>query len=130
MQTSLFFKRALLLISFLTLLGTNLSPAWSQNKGNIVILEANWCATCREIVPIAREVASQNGLSVVEIDIDSPDAPKQARALGIGIPSQEPPQVFYANHGRGTLLFNGKGFKIGGGSAARATILQNLQGLL
>jgi thiol-disulfide isomerase/thioredoxin len=127
MQIPVFFKRALVAISVLAMIMTSLSPAWSQGKGSMVIFAANWCASCREVVPIAREVASQNGLDVVEIDVDSPDAPKRAQSLGMSIPNGEPPQVFYTNRGRTVLLFNGRGYKTGSGAAVRATILQNLQ---
>lgn len=127
MQTSPFFRRTLVILSSLALMTTNLLPSWSQDKGSIVVFEANWCASCREIVPIAREIASQNGLNLVEIDVDSPDAPKQARGLGVGIPNDEPPQVFYAHKGRMSLLYNGRGYKSGAVAKARTTILQNLQ---
>lgn len=127
MHKSIFFQRAILALSSMAILASSFASAWSQDKGNVVVFQANWCASCREVVPIAREVAGQNGVNVVVIDVDAPDAPKQARSYGVGIPNDEPPQVFYTNKGRTTLLFNGRGYKRGSGNAARTTILQNLQ---
>jgi thiol-disulfide isomerase/thioredoxin len=100
---------------------------WAAARGNVVVFSANWCASCREVLPVVREVASQNSMSVTEIDVDAQTAPKQARGLGLSIPSDEPPQVFLVDHGKTTLLYSGKGFKFGYPDAVRATILQNLQ---
>ncbi len=104
-----------------------LLDGWAATRGNMVVFNANWCASCREVVPIVREVAAQNSISVTEIDVDSATAPKQAQGLGMGIPHDEPPQVFYVEKGRSTLIYNGKGYKFGYQDAAKTTILQNLQ---
>lgn len=107
--------------------GKGLLSAWAASRGSMVVFSANWCASCREVVPIVREVASQNSISVTEIDVDSATAPKQARDMGLAIPQDEPPQVFFVDKGRSTLIYNGKSYKFGYQEAAKATILQNLQ---
>lgn len=111
----------------LSFAGTGLWSALAAPRGTVVVFNANWCASCREVLPIVREVAGQNSMSIVEIDIDSQQAPKQARTLGLSMPNDEPPQVFYVDRGRSTLLYSGKQFKYGSGDAVRATVLQNLQ---
>lgn len=127
MKTSKFFQKALLAVSVMTLVGTSLISSIAADRGNLVVFTANWCASCRELTPIVQDIASQNGLNVVQIDVDSQEAPKQARNIGVSMPGGEPPQIFYANRGHVTLLFNGRGYKFGSREAARATILQNLQ---
>jgi thiol-disulfide isomerase/thioredoxin len=124
------------LISLLVLLVVTLSVAkgflvtFAAGRGNLVVFSANWCASCREIVPVVRDVAGQNSLGVTEIDVDSQTAPKQAQSMGLSIPNEEPPQVFYVNRGHATLIYNGKGYKFGSGNVVRTTLLQNLQRVL
>lgn len=100
---------------------------WAAARGNMVLFTANWCASCREIDPIIHEVASQNSLSVTEIDVDAQTAPKDARNYGLTIPNDGPPQLYYVDKGRATLIYNGKDYKFGYTDAARTMILQNLQ---
>jgi len=107
-----------------------LFKGWAANRGTIVVFDANWCASCRELTPVVRDVASQNGLGVTQIDIDFQDAPKQARSLGLNIPNDEPPQVFFVDRGKATLIFSGRQYRFGQPEQARATILQNLQRVL
>jgi len=104
-----------------------LLTALAASRGNMVVFTANWCASCREVVPIVRDVAAQNSISVTEIDVDSATAPKQAQGIGLAMPHDEPPQVFFVDKGRSTLIYNGKNYKFGYQDAAKATILQNLQ---
>jgi thiol-disulfide isomerase/thioredoxin len=110
--------------------GKGFLVTFAAGRGSLVVFDANWCASCREVLPIVRDVAGQNGLSVTEIDVDGQTAPKQAQSLGLSVPNEEPPQVYYVNRGRATLIYNGKGFKFGSGDAVRATLLQNLQRVL
>jgi thiol-disulfide isomerase/thioredoxin len=124
------------LIGLLVLLVATLSVGkgilltFAASRGNLVVFSANWCASCRSILPIVRDVAGQNNLSVTEIDVDAQTAPKQAQSFGLSVPNDEPPQVFYINRGHGTLIYNGKGYKFGSDDAVRTTLLQNLQRVL
>ncbi len=124
-------KKILITIAVLTVVslsvGKGIMAGWAATRGNMVVFTANWCASCREVVPIVRDVASQNNIAVTEIDVDSATAPKQAQGLGLGMPHDEPPQVFFVDKGRSTLIYNGKGYKFGYQDAAKTTILQNLQ---
>lgn len=126
MQKKLFVTMVGLLVLGLSV-GKGVMSGWAASRGNMVVFSANWCASCREVLPIVRDVASQNGMGVTEIDVDSQMAPRQARALGLSMPNDEPPQVFYVDRGRATLLYNGKNFKFGYPDAVRAALLQNLQ---
>jgi thiol-disulfide isomerase/thioredoxin len=122
-----YLKRILFLTALCAVVVGSLVAGMAANRGTIVVFDANWCASCREIVPISREIAQQNNLGFAEIDVDYQNAPKQAQSYGLSIPNDEPPQVFYVDRGRATLLYNGRGARYGSGEAARATILQNLQ---
>jgi len=108
-------------------LGRGAMMGWAAARGTLVLFNANWCASCREISPVVREVASQNGLTVTEIDVDAQTAPKEAHNYGLTIPNDGPPQVYYVDRGRSTLLFNGKDYKFGYPDVARTTLLRNLQ---
>lgn len=96
-------------------------------RSQIVVFDANWCASCREVVPIIQEVASQNGVAVREIDVDSPNAPEQAKSYGLSIPTRQLPQAYLVKNGNVTLLLDGHQFRSGQSDAIRATVLQNLQ---
>lgn len=127
MKTPRHLKQSLVLAALMALVAGSLLTGWAANRGNMVIFSASWCASCREVVPIAREIAAQNNLGVEVIDIDAQDAPRRARSFNLQVPADEPPQVFYTDRGRATLLFNGRNYRYGNGAMVRATILQNLQ---
>lgn len=126
MQKKILVTLAVLAVVSLSV-GKGVLSAWAAARGNMVVFTANWCASCREVVPLVRDIAGQNSLSVTEIDVDSATAPKQAQSFGLGMPHDEPPQVFFVDKGRSTLIYNGKGYKFGYQDATKATILQNLQ---
>jgi thiol-disulfide isomerase/thioredoxin len=127
-------KRILIGLSVLMVFGLSVGKGFmvtqAAPRGNVVVFNANWCASCREVTPIAKDVAAQNGLGFTEIDVDAQAAPKLAQGMGLSVPNDEPPQVFFVNRGRATLIYNGKGYKFGAGEAVRATLLQNLQRVL
>lgn len=120
----------LLAIPVMLAFWSGVSTMWAAGNGTLVFFHANWCASCREVLPIVQEIAGQNNLTVLQIDVDNQNAPQQARNFGLSIPSDEPPQVYCMNHGRATLIYNGKSYRSGGSGSARATILQNLQQVL
>lgn len=107
-----------------------MNTTWGAIRGTLVLFSANWCASCRDVLPIVREIAGQNNLDITQIDVDSQDAPRQARHYGLSIPTDEPPQVYFLNRGRATLVYNGKSFRAGGADTVRTTLLQNLQRVL
>ena len=109
------------------MVGKGFMSSMAASRGDMVVFTANWCASCREVVPLAQEIASQNGLSVTQIDVDGQNAPKQAQSKGLSIPGDGPPQIFLVKGGHSTLIYNGKNYKFGYQEQARATILQKLQ---
>jgi len=127
-------KRVLLSLSVALImglaLGRSVTMGWAATRASIILFNANWCASCREVTPIVQDIASQNSLGFTQIDVDAQTAPKEARNYGLSIPNDGPPQVYFVDRGRSTLLYNGKDYKFGYGDAARATILQNLQKVL
>lgn len=118
-----FWMPLILVVVSITMLWT----ATAADRATLVVFNANWCASCREVVPVVRDIASQNNLTVREIDVDSQTAPKEARSYGLSIPNDEPPQVYLVSRGRVTLLYNGRAYRMGYSESARAAILQNLQ---
>lgn len=74
---------------------------------DMVMFTASWCAGCREVLPVAQQVASEKGFNLVTIDVDKPDAPKQCKAYGLDIPKKSLPQVFKVDGGNQTLIYDG-----------------------
>ena len=131
-----FFSRAwslrlpLLIAALLVVISSkSAEPGWS-NRGSLVFFTANWCASCREADPIIKEIAGQNNLTVLTIDVDGADAPKQAHNAGLSIPTESPPQVFYLNHGKTSLVYNGSKAPHASAEDVRGALLSNLQKLL
>src|SRR5690606_165889 len=86
--------------------------AFAQDQ--VVVFTANWCASCREVVPVVREVVQQNGLPAVVIDVDSQYAPREASRYGLSVPTEAPPQVFLVRESRIIRLYNGEQYRFGG----------------
>jgi thiol-disulfide isomerase/thioredoxin len=124
-------KKLLIALMVLSVVGISVAKGvlsgWAVSRGTMVVFTANWCASCREVIPLVRDIASQNNIAVSEIDVDSVSAPKQAQGLGLSVPQDEPPQVFFVNKGHAVLIYNGKNYRFGYQDAAKTTILQNLQ---
>ncbi|MDX2084379.1 MAG: thioredoxin family protein [Candidatus Melainabacteria bacterium] len=80
----------------------------------VVIFTARWCASCREIVPIVTQVATEQGLTVKTIDVDQQDAPRTADIYGLTIPSVELPQIYQIQQRKKvSLLFDGRSYRLG-----------------
>ncbi len=60
----------------------------------IVVLDASWCAVCREINPVVANLASSQGVQLVRLDVDSANAPVQAGQYGITVNGGDMPQVY------------------------------------
>lgn len=96
-------------------------------KPALAAFTANWCASCRDIIPLAADIAQQNGVTITIIDVDDPQAPKRAKALGLAIPTRDLPQVFVMRGGQGQLILDGAAVRYGQSEAARARLLRGLQ---
>jgi thiol-disulfide isomerase/thioredoxin len=115
------------MLALTALIGLVLPALAASGKDQFVVFNANWCASCREVLPIVRDVASQNGIMVREIDVDDQRAPSQARQLGLDIPSNDPPQVYLIHNGGISLVLDGRNFQYGKPELIRSRLLQNLQ---
>ncbi len=115
------------LLAITALIGLVVPALAASGKDQFVVFNANWCASCREVLPIVREVAMQNGILVREIDVDDQRAPSQARQLGLDIPSNDPPQVYLIHNGGISLVLDGRNFQYGKPELIRSRLLQNLQ---
>jgi thiol-disulfide isomerase/thioredoxin len=118
-------RKTLLVLAGLMLMANVALAAPKENA--VVVFTANWCASCREIVPVAREVASQNGLSLQTVDVDNQSAPQQAENYGLGIPKSDLPQIYQVGPKGVRLLFDGRGYRYGSTNTVRASMLQNIQ---
>lgn len=131
------FKRALLVMlpTLLAVAGIVFTALWhpqAESRNNnpdptVIVLTASWCGTCREITPLVRRIAaSEPGVDVVVLDVDSSSAPREASQYGISV-AGEVPQVYLYNNGKTTLLFSGKGYRIGQSKQAEQQIRQKLE---
>jgi thiol-disulfide isomerase/thioredoxin len=120
--------------SFLSLLALGgvllLTLSFSQAQADaqkMVIFTAKWCATCREVVPMAKQVASQYGLSVLEVNVDDQNAPAQVRPFGLNVPNVDPPQVYWVGNGQVNLVLDGRNYDYGKSDLMQSTLVQNLR---
>ncbi len=122
------FGMGVLAVSLMALLWVGLyGLSEAASRTSIVVFSAKWCASCREVTPIVREIGQQNGIQVQEIDVDAQNAPAQARTYGLSIPSGNLPQVYLVQGGTSSVLFDGSNYRMGRGQIVRTTVLQNLQ---
>ncbi len=102
--------------------------AFSANKNmSLVVFTANWCANCRDVVPMAQNVATTQGVSVTVIDVDASNAPKQAEKLGLSIPTRDLPQIYLKTGGTSRLVFDGSRYIYGQTEQVRMTLLKSLK---
>ncbi len=100
-----------------------------QRPPTLVVLTANWCGTCREVLPIVQRVAPSGGANVVILDVDSDTTAKEAAQYGISVEGSDVPQVYLSNKGKTTMLFNGKNYKFGQTAQVESKLRQGLQAL-
>ncbi|MEB3206557.1 MAG: thioredoxin family protein [Vampirovibrionales bacterium] len=104
------FYRAMAVFGWLTGLGLSLlslSAAWAE-EGRVVVFSAEWCANCRDVLPIIQDSAQELGIPVFVIDVDRQDAARQAKNFGLAIPTTEPPQAYWVADEHQLLLFDGR----------------------
>ena len=122
-------KKFITPVALIAIAATVTLAARAADRG-IVVLNANWCYSCREIIPITQEVGRQNNLNVTVIDIEAQDAPRLARTYGISIPNdrgQQAPWVYFVDRGRTVQIYSGASYRAGYGDAVRASLISNLQ---
>jgi ABC-type glycerol-3-phosphate transport system substrate-binding protein len=121
-------RLAILAISSLGALGAFNALANAADGDTLVVFTTNWSASSRGVLPIVRDVASQNGVKVDQIDVDAQDAPSRSQKYGIGIPKGSMPQVFVVRNKRATKVYDGGAYRDGDEDTVRSTLLQGLQG--
>ncbi len=122
------FRAAMATVAGAVLVGTLTLTDAAARDNTVVVFTANWCANCREIVPIAREISGQNGLSIVVVDVDTPSAPKEAKSMGLEVPTRTLPQVYLFRGGQARLIFDGSSYIYGQQDAVRSSLMRGIQG--
>jgi len=91
-----YFSKSIMVLSgvFLTVSVLFVIAAFALGRYTIAFFYADWNLNCREAKPIIESVVSSyNNVRLVEINIDQPDAPGQARSLGLYLP-RSIPQIY------------------------------------
>jgi thiol-disulfide isomerase/thioredoxin len=86
----------ILLNSFLT--------ARSDKGPTILVFTANWCASCREVMPAVQGLVSQKGFLMQLVDVDQEVAVKLAKDYGLTLNRLDPPRVYYISPGKPPVL--------------------------
>lgn len=115
-----------LLFSLLVLLAALAPTLAHASEAQLVMFTASWCASCRDLMPVVERLASAQGLPLLLIDVDEANAPKQASAKGIAIPSKELPQVYLLQANRASLVFDGEGYVLGHRTTAQQSLSNKL----
>lgn len=100
--------------------------AIAANGQKLVIFTAQWSAKSRDVTPIVQSVAQQTGASLQQIDVDAQNAPNAAKALGLTIPTTEPPQVYLIHQGQAQLLLDGKSYNYSNANALKTQLLNQI----
>ena len=100
------------ILAVLAILAPSVSPlrqvAQAQANTTFVMLTANWCAPCRPVLQAVQTVAKSQGATVVQIDVDSPTAPDQAKKYGVSIlRGHDVPMVYRVRPGDTDLVVDG-----------------------
>ncbi|MDD3013526.1 MAG: thioredoxin family protein [Candidatus Gastranaerophilales bacterium] len=68
--------------------------AFALGRYTLVLFYADWNLNCREAKPMIESISgTYNNVKLVEINIDQPNAPGQARSLGLYLP-RAIPQIY------------------------------------
>ena len=116
----------LLLTLLLPLLCLGVYQAYAQTTHQVVVFSANWCASCRDVVPIVEEIAGQKGIKVNVVDVDDPSTPSVVRSLGLKVPQGDLPQVFSNHQGQWQSVFDGSDYMYGETELVRSSIMEHL----
>ncbi|MEM0950979.1 MAG: thioredoxin domain-containing protein [Cyanobacteria bacterium P01_H01_bin.74] len=99
-------------------------------KGTIVAFTASWCASCREVVPVAKRMALDYHLNFKAIDVDAANAAQVCKAVGLNIPKTSPPVIYYVHKRKKRRLFTGdKSYHFGQTQQVRNAMVQSLPAL-
>ncbi|MFM7389196.1 MAG: TlpA family protein disulfide reductase [Vampirovibrionales bacterium] len=105
------------LLSLMWLLLVTLQPlgalrAVGAENERLVFFTSSWCASCNVVLPDVKQVANSLGISLVEIDVESPTAQAAAKQFGLTLPKRGLPQAFYIQHTQSSLVLDGTQFSV------------------
>ncbi len=107
-------------------LKTSPAHAAAMPGDQLLVFTANWCANCRQVVPVVNDVARQQQVEVISIDVDASNAPSQAKRYGVGILESDLPHVYLLRNGTPKLVIDGKNYIYGEDAMVRGEILSAL----
>ncbi len=112
-------------LMFLVMFGLT---AFSASKDvSYVVFTANWCANCREIIPIAQSVSASQGVPITLIDVDASNAPKQAKQFKLTIPTRDLPQIYLKTQSGAQLIFDGSHYSYGQTDEVRTLLMNQIK---
>lgn len=119
-----FLTLALLVVA--TLVGGSSLFAETRQNPTLVVFTANWCASCRKVVPLVQDVGVKRGVTVEVLDVDDSATPTRVTSFGLAMPRSKPPMVYVVQGGQTTLVLDGKSYSYGQEDAIRSAIEQKL----
>ena len=95
-----------LLAVFFSCFFSRIEAADGNQPGQLVVFTADWSASCQIITPVVQSIATEKQLSLTVIDVDKPQAPKQASRFGLEIPRGDIPQIYWIRGGVPLAVYN------------------------
>ncbi|MCA9798897.1 MAG: thioredoxin family protein [Cyanobacteria bacterium HKST-UBA06] len=99
----------------------------------LLMLEADWCAYCRELNPAITSLVSgyqAKGLAFEALNVDQPADQAKAATYGISIKAGQLPVVYLMHNSSVTLLYDGKNYTWGQAGAVTSDIRKQLDAKL
>lgn len=119
---------AALLLSGIIILGSHSKAFAADANRQLVIFTADWCAGCRDLMPIVKNLAAQQQIPLLEINVDNANAPEKASQQGLAVPNRELPQIYLIQEKESRLLFDGTGYRLGQKEGTRRSLERKLGG--
>lgn len=100
------------------------SPVLAAPNTTFVMMTATWCAPCRPVLQAVKTVAATQQAAVVQVDVDSPDAPDLAKKYGVSIlRGHNVPMVYRVRPGDVDLVVDGAADAYGDTETLQAQLL-------
>jgi thiol-disulfide isomerase/thioredoxin len=78
--------------------------AFADKPATLIMFTADWCASCRDVLPVVQTYASGKGYSLQIIDVDAANAEALSRQYGLSLRAVAPPMVYFVGAGKQVLV--------------------------